>query len=114
MPLSIGEEMLEQIHSENAETRYANCKDFRRIFDEDMNSLYQLSFLLTGDHQKAERCFVAGIEDCATENRVFREWARAWAKRVIVENAIRELHPRRSYSNSSAVLRAGFSHNQQS
>jgi DNA-directed RNA polymerase specialized sigma24 family protein len=45
---------------------------------------------------------------------VFREWARAWAKRVIVKNAIRELHPRRSHSNSSALLRTVFSHNQQS
>ena len=44
---------------------------------------------------------------------MFREWARAWAKRVIVKNAIRDLHPRRSHSNSSA-LPTVFSHNQQS
>src|ERR1700756_350537 len=113
MPLSIGEEMLEQIHSENAETRYANCKDFRRIFEEDLNSLYQLSFLLTGDHQKAERCFVAGLEDCVKDSQVFREWARTWAKRVIVKNAICELNPRPSRSNSSALPTA-FSHNQSS
>ena len=109
--------MSEQVHSAmrgNGENRYATCRDFLRIFDEDMHGLYQLSFLLMGDHQKGERCFAAGIEDCAKENRVFREWARAWAKRVIVENAIRELHPRRSHSNSSALLRAVFSHNQQS
>src|SRR5229473_264355 len=117
MPLSKGEEMTEQACGpirRNAESRYAIRDDFLKIFNEDLNGLYQLSFLLTGDHQKGERCFVAGIEDCAKENRVFREWARAWAKRVIVENAIRELHPRRSHSNSSALLRAVFSHNQQS
>jgi len=109
--------MTEQAHTQicgNGEKRYATREEFLKIFDEDMNGLYQLSFLLTGDHQKGERCFVAGIEDCAKENRVFREWARAWAKRVIVENAIRELHPRRSHSNSFALLRAVFSHNQQS
>ena len=91
--------MAERAHTQilgNGENQYATREDFLQIFDEDLNPLYQLSFLLTGDHQKAERCFVAGIEDCATESRVFREWARAWAKRVIVENAIRELHPRRS------------------
>ena len=33
---------------------------------------------------------------------MFREWARTWAKRVIVKNAIRELHPQSSHSNSSA------------
>src|ERR1700694_5206423 len=102
MQLSIGEEMLKQTHSENAETPYANCEDFRRIFEENLHGLYQLAFLLTGDHQKAERCFVAGLEDCVKESRVFREWARTWAKRVIVINAIRELHPQLSHSNSSA------------
>jgi hypothetical protein len=109
--------MTEQANTQvcgNGEKRYATCEEFLKIFDQDMNGLYQLSFLLTGDHQNGERCFVAGIEDCVKENRVFREWARAWAKRVIVKKAIRELHPRWSHSNSSAVLRAVFSHNQQS
>ncbi len=115
MPLSKGEEMTEQACGpirRNAESRYAIRDDFLKIFNEDLNGLYQLSFLLTGDHQKGERCFVAGIEDCAKENRVFREWARAWAKRVIVEKAIRELNPRR-HSNSSAPPTV-FSRNQQS
>jgi DNA-directed RNA polymerase specialized sigma24 family protein len=117
MPFSRGQEMTERANTQicgNGEKRYATRGEFLQIFDQDMNALYQLSFLLTGDHQKAERCFVTGIEDCAKENRVFREWARAWAKRVIVENAIRELHPRRSYSNSSALLPVVFSHNHQS
>ena len=117
MPLSRGQEMTEQAHTQicgNGEKRYATREEFFKIFDQDMNGLYQLSFLLTGDHPKGERCFVAGIEDCVKENRVFKEWARAWAKRVIVEKAIRELHPRWSHSNSSAVLPIVFSHNQQS
>ena len=94
--------MLKQTHSENAESRYANCEDFRRIFEEDLHGLYQLAFVLTGDHLKAERCFVAGLEDCVNESRVFREWARTWAKRMIVKNAIRELHPQSGRSSSSA------------
>jgi len=98
--------------SESAENQYATDEDFLRIFDEDLSPLYQLSFFLTGDHQKGETCFVAGIERCANENRVFRQWARAWTKRVIVESAIRELQPRLS-SNSSS-LRSVFSQNQQS
>jgi DNA-directed RNA polymerase specialized sigma24 family protein len=113
MPLSIGEDMPEQTHGENAETRYANCEDFRRIFEEDLHGLYQLSFLLTGDSQKAERCFVAGLEDCVKESRVFMEWARTWAKRVIVKNAIRELHPQSNHSNSSAHVPIMFSANRQ-
>ena len=89
MPFWIGEEMPKQTQNGKAETRYANCEDFRRIFEEDLHGLYQLSFLLTGDHRSAERCFVAGLEDCVKERRVFREWGRTWAKRVIVKNAIR-------------------------
>jgi hypothetical protein len=88
---------------------YATCEDFLRIFDDDMQGLYQLSHLLTGDRQKAERCFVAGMEDCAKENRVFREWARTWAKRVIVQNAIRELQPRPSHPDRCSVLPTSFS-----
>jgi hypothetical protein len=105
--------MSEQAHSAmrgNGENRYATCRDFLKIFDEDMHGLYQLSFLLMGDHQKGERCFVAGIENCAKENRVFREWARVWAKRVIVQNAIRELQPRPSHSDSFALVPTAFSH----
>ena len=94
----------------SGETCYATCQDFLRIFDDDMQSLYQLSYLLTGDHKKAEQCFVAGMEDCAKENRVFREWARTWAKRVIVQNAIRELQPRPSRPDWSAPLPTSFSH----
>jgi hypothetical protein len=77
-----------------------------------MYGLYQLSFLLAGDHERAEKCFVAGIEDCVEENRVFREWARSWAKRIIIENAIRELKPRPSLPSSppSATV---FSHSKQ-
>jgi len=48
----------------------------------------------------AELCFVSGLEDCVSGNLVLREWARSWAKRTIVQNAIRELKPRPSQSNS--------------
>jgi hypothetical protein len=105
--------MTEQAHSAmrgNGETRYATCQHFLKIFDEDMQGLYQLSFLLIGDHQKGEKCFIAGMEACAKENRVFREWAPTWAKRVIVQNAIRELQPRPSHSDSFAQLPTAISH----
>ena len=79
---------------------YASREDFHTIFNEDSKQLYQLSFLLTRDTAKSERCLVFGLEDCVRENRVFREWARSWAKRVIVQNAIREMKPRPIHSNS--------------
>jgi hypothetical protein len=97
----------------NEPNPFATREDLIKVFHEDMNGLYQLSFLLTTDHEKAEKCLVAGIEDCVKENRVFREWARSWAKRIIVENAIRELKPRPSLPSSSPSATV-FSHSEQS
>jgi DNA-directed RNA polymerase specialized sigma24 family protein len=88
-----------RVHEKEA-NMYASREDFHTIFNEDVKELYQLSFLLTRDPAKAEQCFVSGLEDCSTGNPVFREWARSWAKRTIVLNAIRELKPRARQSNS--------------
>jgi DNA-directed RNA polymerase specialized sigma24 family protein len=102
-PLFGDEEMTERAHIQVREKEANLCasgEDFQTIFTEGLKELYQLSFLLTRDPAKAERCFVGGLEDCATGNRVFREWARSWAKRTILQNAIRELKPRPSQSPS--------------
>jgi hypothetical protein len=87
---------------------YASHEDFQTVFNEGLQELFQLSFLLTNDPARAERCLVSGLEDCATGNPVFREWARSWAKRAIIQNAIREVKPRPSQSNSP-LSRAMFS-----
>jgi hypothetical protein len=73
---------------------YATAQDFCSAFFEGMNELYQLALLLTADRQMAEHCFVAGLEESVTSNHVFKEWVRSWAKRTIIQNAIRELMPR--------------------
>jgi hypothetical protein len=72
---------------------YATDSDFCRIFRDDMSSLYMLSFVLTADHEVAEKCFVSGLDDCSTGNRVFKDWARSWARRVVIKNAIRVIAP---------------------
>jgi hypothetical protein len=77
----------------NASTGYATSDDFHRIFSEEMNRLYLLGLLLTADAGKAERCFVAGIGDSVGGNPVFREWARSWARRTIIQHAIRMIEP---------------------
>ena len=64
--------------------QYATVADFKRIFIEDVNQLYLLSLLLTGDHEKAEQCFVEGIGESAKGNHVFKEWERSWARRTIM------------------------------
>ncbi len=74
-------------------TEYASCKDFQQIFNEDMVGLHRLAFLLTADHAKAEQCFVGGLEDSIHGNPVFRQWARAWSKRAIIQSAIKAVAP---------------------
>ncbi len=78
---------------------YATTDDFRRIFDENMNSLYLLAFLLTADQRKAEQCFVSGLEDAIGGNPVFKEWAHSWARRVIIQNAARLINSRPNNGN---------------
>jgi DNA-directed RNA polymerase specialized sigma24 family protein len=95
---------LQQIRTgkDNA-NEYATSEDFCRIFAQETNGLYQLSFLLTGDDEKAQQCVVAGLEDSVKANNVFREWAHSWAKRAIIRNAIRTLRPEPTDACSSAL-----------
>jgi hypothetical protein len=72
---------------------YATCADFCRIFAEDMKDLYLLALVLTADSEKAEQCFVSGLDDCTSGNQVFKEWARSWARRVVIKRAIRMIAP---------------------
>lgn len=86
-------------------TEYATCRDFQQIFNEDMAGLHRLAFLLTADQAKAEQCFVAGLEESIRGNPVFRQWARAWSKRAIIQNAIKTIAPAppRSAQEETAV-----------
>ena len=83
--------------------------DFCEGFTNHLSGLYQLAFLLTRNHETAERCFVVGRENLVRGNRAFNQWAHAWAKRIIVENAIRELKPRPRPSHSPSST-ADFPH----
>lgn len=74
--------------------------DFCQIFNDNLDHLYTLSLLLTADPQKAEQCFVTGLEDCLEGNPVFREWAQSWAKRTVIKNAIRIVAPMTSETTS--------------
>ena len=73
---------------------YATAADFEQIFTQEMSALYLLSFLLTGDREKAEECFVSGFGESTKAKRVFKEWARSWARRTIIQSAIQLIAPR--------------------
>jgi DNA-directed RNA polymerase specialized sigma24 family protein len=75
---------------------YATVADFEQIFMQDMSGLYLLAFLLAGSRDGAEKCFVNGVTESVRGYRVFKEWARSWARRTIILSAIRLFQPRRS------------------
>ena len=100
--------MLNEKQSASAkQAEYATAEDFCKIFHTDMRSLYLLSLLLTGDHTRAEQCFVGGLETAVKRNTVFQEWARNWARRVIVQNALRTINPRPSNGTEVSMANAG-------
>ena len=72
---------------------YATQSDFQEIFSEDMAGLHLLAYLLTADSDMAEQVFVAGLEDSIHGNPVFKQWARAWSKRAIIQSAIKAVAP---------------------
>jgi len=89
-------------------TPYASSGDFCRIFYEEIDSLYRLSFLLAADGDKAEQCFVSGLGDSVNGRRVFKEWARSWARRAIIQAAVRVVNPHPTAKDApSEVNRSG-------
>ena len=84
---------------------YATKTDFCQIFERDMNRLYRLSFVLTGDEVIAEQCFVGGLHIAQEGTPVFKEWAQAWARRAIILNAIRMIRPRLAADTSESYGR---------
>lgn len=89
------------IHKDRTDD-YMTSEDVRKVFTENIDSLYLLALLLTGDQEKAEQCFVAGVEDSVNANDAFRQWAHTWAKRAIIQDAIRAMHPSPDTANFSA------------
>ena len=90
---------------------YATHSDFCRIFAEDMSSLYLLSLLLTADQRRAEVCFASALGDCLNSGRVFKEWGRSWARRAVIQSAIRLAGPQlqRTQRESRSETRVPFS-----
>jgi DNA-directed RNA polymerase specialized sigma24 family protein len=89
---------------------YATRADFCRVFREDMNRLYLLSFLLTGDGDLAEKCFVGGLRMSSEGNPVFKEWAHSLARRTNILNAIRMVRPRVANALTSPAATNGGIH----
>ena len=73
--------------------KYATRDIARRAPAEERTRLYLLSFLLTGDRAKAEQCSTAGLDMSSEDNEAFRDWAHSWARRIVINNALRLIEP---------------------
>jgi len=71
----------------------ANVIDFCKTFSHEMSNLYLFSFLLTGNHDKAERCFISALHECVEETDVVRGWAASLTRLAIIKHAIQMIRP---------------------
>src|SRR5271165_2976681 len=87
--------------TEEKAAAYATADELRKLFAEQMDNLHLLAFLLTAEDEKAQQCIVSAIVECGNGTSVFRQWARAWARRTIIKNAIRIVAPRPNHCSQT-------------
>jgi DNA-directed RNA polymerase specialized sigma24 family protein len=79
---------VEKVQTASFRADYAKRTDFCELLEREMKPLYLLAFLLTANHNDAEKCFAAAVDEALEEPAVFKEWAECWIKRSLVRNAI--------------------------
>ena len=83
-----------QFHSDRfkliEDETYAVNDEFQLLFATEMTDLFRLSLNLTADIETAERCLILAMRECLQSSCFFnsRKLSRAWARRVVIRNAI--------------------------
>jgi hypothetical protein len=95
-------------NSMKAQPDYATCCDLCENLVADLQPLYMLAFLLTGNHAEAERCFVATLDDAVKPNVVFKGWEHSWNRRCLIINAIHRVFSEPAASAGKPHLRWKF------
>lgn len=72
---------------------YATHSDFCAVFLQQLDRLYSLALILTGDELRAEECLLAAFDSCEQRNLVFKESAVSWSRRTVIKIAIRFMSP---------------------
>jgi len=85
--------MFQRTKVSDIHANYASHSDFCEVFERDVKSLYLLAFMLTANHQAAEQCFAATMEDTSQAQPVFKGWVRSWVVRSMIKNAINIVSP---------------------
>jgi DNA-directed RNA polymerase specialized sigma24 family protein len=72
---------------------FASHSDFCAIFIRQLDRLYSLAVILTGNELRAEECVLAALDSCAEGSTVFKESAITWSRRNVIKHAIRFMEP---------------------
>jgi hypothetical protein len=97
--------MLQPMHfAEERATPYPTVADFLRTFNEEMHSVYLLSFLLTADHDKAERCLVSAMGECMEGPVGFMDGARSQTRAAVIRHAIQMIKPAPEHTDSVSFV----------
>ena len=94
----------EKVETASFRADYAKRADLCELFEREMKSLYLLAFLLTANHQDAEKCFAAAVDEALEEPVVFKEWTESWAKRSLIRNAVGIVSPASTRSGGNRDL----------
>ena len=97
----------------NFRAEYAKHDDFCGALKDDTEPLYRLAFLLTANHKDSEQCFVSTVEQAFDEQTVFKEWARSWMKRRLIETAIAIVSPASSRNGQNRDFWGAAQHDTQ-
>lgn len=85
-------------------TRYATVTDILAMFSKEMHSLYLLAFLLTADHDKAEKSLACAVAERAEWIGVFTDWAHLWSRRAALKRAIQMIMPVPEHADKVSII----------
>ena len=75
--------------SANETHSFATDGDFEQLFVAEMTDFFRLSLQLTANAEMADRCLIYAMRDCFGKSTISRRFARVWARRMVIRNAIR-------------------------
>ena len=67
----------------------ATPEDFQQLFAKEMTNLFCLAMHLTADADRAETCLIVGMRNCFQNNSLAKHRVHAWARRMVIWNAMR-------------------------
>jgi len=66
----------------------AGQEEFVSLFEAERTTLQRLALLLTANSEAAERSLALALRECIAIGSVSKDWVLAWARRVVIRNAI--------------------------